>query len=94
MYYHALSACDRGGMVNGTGPRSGATATGRVMESLPNAMFRVLLDSGDEVTAHVSGRERLALVRVLPGDRVSVQLSPLDITRGRIAERLPSTSRT
>jgi translation initiation factor IF-1 len=61
------------------------------MEALPNAMFRVLLDSGHEIVAHVAGQDRLSLVRVLPGDRVRVQVSPLDTTRGRIVQRLPSS---
>jgi translation initiation factor IF-1 len=63
-------------------------ATGRVAEALPNSIFRVELDSGHQVLAHVSGTLRLNIIRVLPGDRVRVVLSPYDVTRGRIISRL------
>ncbi|MDI3339764.1 MAG: translation initiation factor IF-1 [Sphaerobacter sp.] len=63
---------------------------GRVTEPLPNAMFRVELDSGHEVLAHISGKLRLHFIRILPGDRVRVELSPYDLTRGRITYRLRS----
>ncbi|ACZ38495.1 translation initiation factor IF-1 [Sphaerobacter thermophilus] len=61
---------------------------GRVTEPLPNAMFRVELDSGHEVLAHISGKLRLNFIRILPGDRVRVELSPYDLARGRITYRL------
>jgi len=61
---------------------------GTVTEALPNAMFRVELDNGHEVLAHVSGRLRMNFIRILPGDRVRVELSPYDLTRGRITYRL------
>ena len=61
---------------------------GRVIEALPNAMFRVELDSGHRVLAHVGGKLRLRYIRILPGDRVRVALSPYDLTRGRITYRL------
>ncbi len=61
---------------------------GVVKESLPNAMFRVELANGHEVLAHVSGKMRLNFIRILPGDRVLVELSPYDLTRGRITYRL------
>ena len=61
---------------------------GKVTEPLPNAMFRVELDSGHEVLAHISGKLRLNFIRMLPGDRVRVELSPYDLTRGRITYRL------
>jgi translation initiation factor IF-1 len=61
---------------------------GKVTEPLPNAMFRVELDSGHEVLAHISGRLRMNFIRILPGDRVRVELSPYDLTRGRITYRL------
>jgi translation initiation factor IF-1 len=61
---------------------------GTVSEALPNAMFRVELDNGHEVLAHVSGRLRMNFIRILPGDRVRVELSPYDLTRGRITYRL------
>ncbi len=60
---------------------------GKVVEALPNAMFRVQLDSGHMVLAHVSGKMRMNFIRILPGDRVLVELSPYDLTRGRIVYR-------
>lgn len=61
---------------------------GRVVEPLPNAMFRVELANGHKVLAHVSGKLRMNYIRILPGDRVTVELSPYDLTRGRITYRL------
>lgn len=61
---------------------------GKVIEALPNAMFRVELANGHVVLAHVSGKLRLNFIRILPGDRVMVELSPYDLTRGRITYRL------
>jgi len=58
-----------------------------VVETLPNAMFRVELDNGHRVLAHISGRMRKNFIRILPGDRVLVELSPYDLTRGRIIYR-------
>jgi len=60
---------------------------GTVLEPLPNAMFRVELDNGHVVLAHVSGKIRMNYIRILPGDRVTVELSPYDLTRGRIKYR-------
>jgi translation initiation factor IF-1 len=60
---------------------------GRVIEPLPNAMFRVELENGHKVLAHVSGKIRMHYIRILPGDRVTVELSPYDLTRGRITYR-------
>ncbi|SMO79549.1 translation initiation factor IF-1 [Melghirimyces algeriensis] len=60
---------------------------GKVIDPLPNAMFRVELDNGHKVLAHVSGKIRMHFIRILPGDRVTVQLSPYDLTRGRITYR-------
>ena len=60
---------------------------GVVEEALPNAMFRVTLDNGHKVLAHVSGKIRMHFIRILPGDRVKVELSPYDLTRGRITYR-------
>jgi len=60
---------------------------GKVLENLPNAMFRVELDNGHRILAHVSGKIRLNFIRIIPGDRVVVQLSPYDLTRGRIVYR-------
>jgi translation initiation factor IF-1 len=60
---------------------------GTVEEALPNAMFRVKLDNGHVVLAHISGRMRKFFIRILPGDKVTVELSPYDLTRGRITYR-------
>jgi len=60
---------------------------GTVVEPLPNAMFRVELENGHKVLAHVSGKIRMHFIRILPGDRVTVELSPYDLTRGRIVYR-------
>ena len=59
-----------------------------VVEPLPNAMFKVELDNGHEVLAHISGKMRKHFIRILPGDKVRVELSPYDLTRGRIVYRL------
>ena len=60
---------------------------GVVTESLPNAMFRVNLANGHKVLAHISGKMRVNYIRILPGDRVLIELSPYDLTRGRITYR-------
>ncbi|HEY3315393.1 MAG TPA: translation initiation factor IF-1 [Bacillota bacterium] len=60
---------------------------GTVVETLPNAMFRVELQNGYKVLAHISGKIRMNFIRILPGDRVLVELSPYDLTRGRITVR-------
>ncbi len=60
---------------------------GTVIEPLPNAMFRVELPNGHKVLAHVSGKIRMHFIKILPGDKVTVQLSPYDLTRGRITYR-------
>ena len=61
---------------------------GVILESLPNAMFRVLLDNDFNVLAHISGKIRKNYIRILPGDRVKVELTPYDLTKGRITYRL------
>ena len=61
--------------------------TGSVVETLPNAMFRVELENGHRVLAHISGKMRMHFIKILPGDRVTVELSPYDLTRGRIVYR-------
>ena len=58
-----------------------------VLEALPNAVFRVALENGHEILAHVSGKMRMNFIRILPGDEVTVELSPYDLTRGRITLR-------
>ena len=60
---------------------------GTVLEPLPNAMFRVELDNGHKILAHISGKMRMHFIRILVGDKVKVQLSPYDLTRGRITYR-------
>ncbi len=60
---------------------------GTVVEPLPNAMFRVELENGHKVLAHISGKMRMHYIRILPGDKVTVELSPYDLTRGRITYR-------
>jgi translation initiation factor IF-1 len=61
---------------------------GEVTETLPNAQFRVQLDSGQEVIGHLSGRMRMHKIRVMPGDRVKMAMSPYDLTKGRITLRM------
>ena len=60
---------------------------GTINEALPNAMFRVQLENGHNVLAHISGKMRMHYIRILPGDRVQVELTPYDLTRGRITYR-------
>jgi translation initiation factor IF-1 len=60
---------------------------GIIVETLPNAMFRVEIEGGHNVLAHISGRMRMHFIRILPGDSVKVELSPYDLTRGRITSR-------
>lgn len=60
---------------------------GTVVETLPNAMFKVELENGHEILAHVSGKIRMNYIRILPGDKVTVELSPYDLTKGRITYR-------
>ncbi|MBM3699569.1 MAG: translation initiation factor IF-1 [Actinobacteria bacterium] len=62
-------------------------AEGTILESLPNAMFRVELDNGHKVLAHISGKMRMHYIKILPGDKVRVEISPYDLTRGRITFR-------
>ena len=60
---------------------------GLVIETLPNAMFRVELENGHRILAHISGKMRMHFIKILPGDKVTVELSPYDLTRGRITYR-------
>ncbi len=60
---------------------------GTVLESLPNAMFRVVLENKHKVLAHISGKMRMHYIKILPGDKVTVELSPYDLSRGRITYR-------
>ncbi|MBI5167371.1 MAG: translation initiation factor IF-1 [candidate division NC10 bacterium] len=82
-------------MAKGKVPKEGRSARkeeaieveGTVIEPLPNAMFRVELETGHKVLAHISGKMRMHFIRILPGDKVIVELSPYDLTRGRIIYR-------
>jgi translation initiation factor IF-1 len=87
---------DRREQARQTGARASASATpkeeaieveGTIVEPLPNAMFRVELANGHKVLAHVSGKIRMNYIRILPGDRVLIELSPYDLTHGRITYR-------
>ena len=60
---------------------------GKVVEALPNAMFQVELENGHRILAHISGKLRMNFIKILPGDRVTIELSPYDLTRGRITWR-------
>ncbi|KPQ00168.1 MAG: translation initiation factor IF-1 InfA [Bacteroidetes bacterium HLUCCA01] len=60
---------------------------GTILEALPNAQFRVQLDNGHELLAHVSGKMRMYYIKILPGDRVTVEMSPYDLSKGRITYR-------
>ena len=60
---------------------------GTVLEALPNAMFRVEFENGHKILAHISGKLRMNYIRILPGDKVTVEMSPYDLTRGRITWR-------
>ncbi len=64
------------------------SVNGEVTEALGNTLFRVELDNGLVITAHVSGKMRINYIRILPGDKVTVELSPYDLTKGRISKRL------
>ena len=61
---------------------------GTVVESLPNAMFRIELENGHKVLGHISGKMRMHYIRILPGDKVKLELSPYDLTQGRIVRRI------
>lgn len=63
-------------------------AEGKIIEALPNAMFKVELENGHQVLAHVSGKMRMHFIRIIPGDRVKLELSPYDLMRGRITFRI------
>ena len=67
--------------------QEGVQVEGVVVEPLPNAMFRVELENGHKVLAHISGKMRMHFIKILPGDKVTVELSPYDLSRGRIIYR-------
>ena len=60
---------------------------GTILESMPNAMFKVELENGHQITAHISGKMRMHYIKILPGDKVRVEMSPYDLSKGRIAFR-------
>jgi len=68
-------------------PQKKILRKGKVIEALPNTLFRVLLDDGDEILAHLAGKLRIYRIKVLPGDKVTVEMSPYDSKRGRIVYR-------
>jgi translation initiation factor IF-1 len=68
-------------------PGDAIAVSGTVSQSMPNAIFRVHLDNGHQVLAHLSGTMRMRYIRIAPGDKVRVELSPLDLSRGRITHR-------
>ena len=65
---------------------------GKVVEKLPNAMFKVELENGHQVLGHISGKLRMNFIKILPGDKVTIELSPYDLTKGRIIWRTPEKS--
>jgi translation initiation factor IF-1 len=71
----------------GLAKEEGIQVEGTVVEPLPNAMFRVELENGHKVLAHISGKMRMHFIKILPGDKVTIELSPYDLTRGRIVYR-------
>lgn len=75
------------GMEGRLAKQEGVSVEGTVVEALPNAMFRVELENQHTVLAHISGKMRMYFIRILPGDRVTVELSPYDLSRGRITYR-------
>ena len=84
----ADTAREKGKHVQPVAKRDAIEVEGTVIEPLPNTMFAVELENGHRVLAHISGKLRMNFIRILPGDRVRVELSPYDLTRGRITYRL------
>ena len=70
----------------------GIIVEGTIVDTLPNAMFRVALENGHSVLAHISGKMRKYFIRILPGDKVQIELSPYDLSRGRIIHRMKSSN--
>ncbi len=70
----------------------GIIVEGTIIDTLPNAMFRVALENGHSVLAHISGKMRKYFIRILPGDKVQIELSPYDLSRGRIVHRMKSNN--
>jgi translation initiation factor IF-1 len=84
-----VSAVDRAKRLERAGNQKESTiqVDGTIVESLPNTMFRIDLENGHRILGHISGKMRKHYIRILPGDRVTVELSPYDLTRGRITYR-------
>ena len=83
----AASPCSQEGIALAKPKEDAIVLEGTVIEPLPNAMFRVELENGHKVLAHISGKMRMHYIRILPGDRVQVELTPYDLERGRITYR-------
>ena len=85
----SLNVSSEGGYQGGSivAKEENIAVEGTVIETLPNAMFRVELENGHRVLAHISGKMRMHFIRILPGDKVTVELSPYDLSRGRIIFR-------
>lgn len=77
-------------IITGLSKQDAVEMDGEVLENLPNTQFKVLLDSGQELIAHLSGKMRVHRIKILPGDRVRVAMSPYDLMRGRIVLRMES----
>ena len=73
---------------SGTNKKDVIELEGKVIENLPNAIFRVQLDSGQIVMGHLAGKMRVNMIRVMPGDRVVIEMTPYDLTKGRITRRM------
>ena len=82
-----MSARSRGRSTLAKPKEDAIVLEGTVLESLPNAMFKVELENGHQVLAHISGKMRMHYIRILPGDKVQVELTPYDLSRGRITFR-------
>ena len=74
-------------MTRTMGKQDAIRVEAKVLDALPNAIFRVELENGHQILAHVSGKMRMHVIRILPGDRVTLEMSPYDLTRGRIVLR-------
>lgn len=85
LYFLSVASCQFGGTI--LAKEDVIEVEGKVIDTLPNAMFKVELENGATILAHVSGKIRMHYIRILPGDRVTVELSPYDLTKGRITYR-------
>lgn len=79
--------CTEAGDVKIMAKEDSIEVQGTVLETLPNAMFRVEMENGHKILAHISGKMRMHFIKILPGDKVTVELTPYDLTRGRITYR-------